>query len=384
MSGRISIWKRAGLSAIFVAAALMGGCGQQAGQSERFVVGAILSKSGPAASYGSDTDKGAQLAYEEAGKSKLPFSLSYISLDDKTDQTEAVKAAHTLIDVDGAGAILGPTISPSALSAGKYANERGVPMITTTATLDSITEGRGYVFRACFNDSFQGRVLASFVAGNLHKMRAAIIYDKTAPYSVGLAQTFRTEFTARGGTVADMQSYSVTDTDYSALINRVASYDVDVLFIPGWDENVGPMIKQAAGRWNKFTLIGGDGWPTSRLLALAGPNMPQSYALSHFIADDPNRVVQGFVKSYRARYGSDPSPFAALGYDSMRLIVDGARRAGSTDPRAVRDAIERTAGLELATGVFSFDERHNPNKDGIIVSISTNGIRFFQRVKSTK
>lgn len=375
--------RRAAIAALFVVASLTAGCDRtQQDQKPALVVGAILSKSGAAAAYGSDADKGAQLAYDQLSRGDRPFALKYISLDDKSDKTEAVKAAHTLIDVDGAKAILGPAISPSALSAGKYADERGVPTVATSATLDSITDGRRNVFRVCFNDAFQGRVLASFVAGNLHKLRAAIIYDSTAPYSIGLAKTFRTEFARRGGTVAYVQNYSVTDTDYSALINKVARYDVDVLFIPGWDENVGPMIKQAAGRWNKFILVGGDGWPTNRLLELAGSDIPRAYALSHFIADDPNPVVQKFVQGYRARYGGDPSPFAALGYDAMNLIVNSAQRAKTTDSAAIRDALERTSGLQLVTGVFSFDRQHNPQKDGIIVSISPKGIHYFGRAKA--
>lgn len=364
---------------------LLPGCDNASkGDKPILKVGGILSMSGPAAAYGSDAEKGAQLAFAQASSQNLPFRASYVSTDDKSDKTEAIKAAHALIDNNGAQVILGPAISPSALSVGKFADERGIPMVATSATLDDITASptydRKFVFRVCFNDSFQGEVLATFVKSRLKKQRVAIIYDSTQPYSIGLAKSFKVAFEKLGGTVPYEENYSVNDTDYSSLIDKVAQFDVEALFIPGWDENVGPMIKQAAGRWNKFTLIGGDGWPTNRLLELAGGNIPQSYALSHFIADDPASEVVAFENAYKSRYGEAPSPFAALGYDAANLILDAAKRSKTLTPADIRAALESTNGLKLVTGPIKFDAHRNPKKDGIIVKISSGGIHFADKV----
>lgn len=375
-------------SAVILLIGLSSGCGRRdelpaTAKATPLRIGGVLSKTGPAGAYGGDADKGAVLALEEARKT-LPFPVEYLSMDDKSDKIEAAKVARTLIDGQQVSVILGPAISPSALTVGKLADERGVPAVGTSPTLDEITVTDGRVrknvFRVCFNDSFQGRVMASFVAKTLGRKTAVIIFDKTLPYSVGLSQNFRRDFEKLGGTIVAEEFYSVTDSDYSSLVAKVAAYRADVLFIPGWDENVGPMLKQANGKWDKFILIGGDGWPTNRLLELAGGKIPEAYALSHFIIDDPTPAVAAFSKSYKARYNEDPTPFSALGYDAMMLILDAAKRAGVRDPASMRNAIEQTANLSLVTGSMSFDQYHNPRKQAVVVRILPNGFQFRERI----
>jgi branched-chain amino acid transport system substrate-binding protein len=368
---------------------LVTGCNRETSGSvpavPTLVVGAVLSQTGPAAAYGSEADKGARLAVEQLNARPGAFKIEYIPMDDKSDRTEAVKVARMLIDADKVNVILGPAISPSALSVGKLAEERQIPIVGTSPTQDEVTASseydRKYVSRVCFNDSFQGGVLARFVHDSLGKRTAAIVYDKTLSYSIGLSKTFKEEFTRLGGEVKHEENYSVRDTDYSPLIDKVATYDVDVLFIPGWDENVGPMLKQAGHRWDKFVLIGGDAWPTNRLLELSGGNIRSAYALSHYVPDDPDPKVQEFQAAYRAKYNETSSPFSALGYDAVMLIADAAQRAKSLSGPDLKDAISRTQGLRLVTGTITFDEHRNPVKDAVIVRIEPNRIVYQERIR---
>jgi len=348
-------------------------------------IGAILSETGAAGAYGGEAAKGAELALDLFNKSEgNDFKVKYIFTDDKSDQVEAAKLAKTLIDLEKVDIIVGPAISPSALSVGKYAEERGVPIVATSPTLDSVTNTEEYnrrnVFRVCFNDSFQGEVLAKFAHDDLGKKTAGIIYDSTLSYSIGLSDVFDQQFTALGGVIAFKENYSVKDTDFSALVDKVKRSDVDVLFIPGWDENVGPMIRQANGKWDKFILLGGDGWPTDRLLELAGQKIPEAYALSHFAKDDPAPEVKQFVSSYEGKYDETPSPFSALGYDAMNVVLDAAKRTKSINSSDLRASLNETKGLTLATGSFSFDEFGNPKKAGTIVKISPQGFAYEKSV----
>jgi len=350
------------------------------------VIGSVLSKSGPAAAYGNDADRGARLALKELrAQADLPFEIRYISYDDRSDKTEAAKVARALIDADGVNAILGPAISPSALSVGKLAQERRIPVVATSATQDEVTASttydRTYVFRVCFNDSYQGKVLAQFARQDLGIRRVAVIYDNSLSYSIGLARTFREQFEARGGVVAYEENFSVTDSDFSALIDKVAAFPVDALFIAGWDENVGPMLKQAQNRWDNFILLGADGWVTHRLLELAGGNTGTSFALSHFINDDPSPRVQALNRAYEAEYGELPTAFSVLGYDAMRLIVDAARRAPTFDGPALRDALAATSDLDLVTGHLRFDSHRNPQKDAVVVKVEPDHFAFYKRIR---
>jgi branched-chain amino acid transport system substrate-binding protein len=367
---------------------IVGGCrpGRSTTGKPKLIVGAVLSKTAGAAAYGSDADLGAKLAVKELNaQPDFPFKIEYITMDDKSDQTEATKVARTLIDVNKANVILGPAISPSALSVGKLAEDRQIPIVSTSATLDTVTWSdfydRKYVFRVCFNDSYQGKVLAKFATDSLKLKKAAIIYDKTLPYSIGLSNTFRTEFTSLGGQVMHEENYLVTDTDYSALIDKVAGFDVDLLFIPGWDENVGPMLKQSGDKWKKFTMLGGDGWPTNRLLDLSGGNIGKAYALSHYSTEAPTPEVKSFDEAFHKEYNAQSTPFNALGYDAMMLIADAAKRAESVDGKLLREALSQTDGLQLVTGSIRFDDHRNPQKDAIVVQIRPNKIVFYSRVR---
>lgn len=372
----------------FLFMVFLGGCGSETpvpNDNRELVVGSILSLTGGAASYGSDAEKGVQLALDEIRSQGDSLRVQLISMDDKSDKTEAAKVARQLIDINNVDVILGPAISPSALSVGKLAEERSVPMVATSATQDEITVSpeynRQFVSRVCFNDALQGKALARFAVNALSKMKAAIIYDKTLSYSIGLAETFMEEYEALGGSVLYRENYSVNETDFSALIDKVAQFeDVELLFIPGWDENVGPMLRQTGDKWDRFTLLGGDGWPSNRLLELAGGNIKEAYALSHFQPDDPDSLVAKFVTAYNAKHGETPTAFAALGYDAMMLIYKAAQNTPSLDRVSLNESITGMRDLKLVTGTITFDEYRNPQKDVLIVKIHPDEITFFQRL----
>lgn len=346
-------------------------------------IGGIMSLTGGAAAYGQETEKGILLAVEEINESSQG-SIHYVSGDDKSDKTEAVKTARSLVEVEGVNVIVGPVISPSALSAGKYLDEMRVPMVSTSAIQDEVTVSDSYdrvfVSRVCFNNTFQGTVLAEFAFHDLGLRSVATIYDKTLSYSIGVSGTFKQVFEDLGGTVSYEENYSVSDTDYSSLIQKVSRFEVDALFIPGWDENVGPMLKQAGDRWDHFTLLGPESWPSNRLLSLAAGNIKTAYALSHYFPDDTNERVQAFNIAYNAKYGETPSPFAALGYDAIKLIWDAHSRAESSDSQSMMAAINATRNLTVVTGTITLDEHRNAVKDAVILRVHPDRFVFHKRI----
>jgi branched-chain amino acid transport system substrate-binding protein len=375
---------------LFIALLLVGslllasGCKRNQNGPQQLTVGALLSYTGGAAAYGTETEKGALLAVDEINQGKYPFRIRYVKADDKSDKTEAMTAVRTLIDADGAQVILGPVISPSALSAGRIAEERRIPMVTPAAVQDEVTHSseynREYVSRICFDNSFQGKVLAQYAHHDLGMTSVATIVDKTLSYSSGAAKSFREEFERLGGKVKYEESYSVGDTDYSVLIAKVSRYDVDGLFIPGWDENVGPMLKQAGHAWDRFKLLGTESWPSDRFLQLAGGNIHQAWALSHYFPDDPDPLVREFNQKYHARYSAPPSAFAALGYDTMMLIADAAARSRSFKGPDLKDAINSTKNFRGVTGTITFDQFRDPQKSAVILRINPDGFSFVKRI----
>jgi branched-chain amino acid transport system substrate-binding protein len=90
--------------------------------------------------------------------------------------------------------------------------------------------------------------------------------------------------------------------------------------------------------------------------------------------------VKEFVAKFQEKYGAPPDTFAALGYDAARLLADAIKRAGSTDPKALRDSLAETSGFEGVTGRISFDANRNASKPGLIVTVKGGKFEIAERI----
>ena len=171
-----------------------------AGASE-IVIGHYASMTGSTAHFGQDTDRGVRLAIDEANATGgvLGKKIRVVTLDTRGDSAEAANAVNRLIDVEKVTALLGEVASSLSLAGGRVAQRRKIPMISPTSTNPKVTEVGDYIFRVCFIDPFQGKVMATFARQNLKLDKVAILKDVKNDYSVGLADAFQKSFTALGG-----------------------------------------------------------------------------------------------------------------------------------------------------------------------------------------
>ena len=123
-----------------------------------------------------------------------------ISEDDRGEAAEAASVVSKLITRDHVVALIGENASSRSLAAAPIAQSYRVPMVSPSSTNVEVTKKGDYIFRVCFIDSYQGKVLATFARRNLKAKTAAILIDSRSDYSVGLAEAFRQSFTALGGT----------------------------------------------------------------------------------------------------------------------------------------------------------------------------------------
>ncbi len=344
-------------------------------------VGGLFSLSGGASAYGEDLKNGTLLAFDELNANKQKYQL--LLRDTKTEKNEAVKSFEDLVNMNKAEVILGPTISPNALILGKYADQYKIPLIVQAATQDEITDGRKYVSRICFNDSFQGKALADFALNDLKKVKAVVIYDKSISYSVGLAKSFVENYKKNGGEIISEESYSVKDRDFRSLIDKVSTYDADILFIPGWDENVGPMLRQSGDKWDKFVILGGDGFPTDKMFELSGKNLKNVYALGHFNPVSDDSKVKAFIKKYAEKYKKNPTPHGALGYDAVYVldkVVNSIK--GDVTPEKINKGLKALHSIDLITGKVIFKPDGTVQKNGVILKLTPEGYEFVKIAKA--
>ena len=348
-------------------------------------IGATAPLTGPVAIYGVTATNGSKLAMEEINKNGgvLGKKIDFIVLDSKGDSTEAVMAYNRLVD-EGIVAFIGDAPSKPSLAIAEVAAQDNMPMITPTGTQFNITEAGKNVFRACFTDPYQGRILANFAKNNLKAQKVAIVVNNSSDYSNGVSEAFLEEAKNLGLEVVANEGYSDGDKDFRAQLTKILPTNPDVLVIPDYYEQVALITTQAREIGLKSTFIGPDGWDgvAKTLDPSAYEAIENSYFTNHYSLDDQSEKVQNFVKAYRETYKEDPSSFAALSYDAAYMMKAAIEKAGTTEKQAVVDALK---GLEYdgVTGHLTFDEKNNPVKAVTVLKI-VNGKYTFDSIVEAK
>lgn len=357
------------------------GCKKEGGNAnaDEIVIGEVAAMTGGTATFGTSSHAGTQMAIDEinAAGGLLGKKLKLITEDDQSKQGEAGTVAKKLISREKIVALLGEVASGKSLEMGPIAQKAGVPMISPASTNPKVTEVGDYVFRICFIDPFQGTVMAKFAMSRGWK-KVAILTDTKQDYSVGLAQFFKEYFAKNGGTITGEQSYGSGDKDFKAQLTAIKAGAPDAIFASGYYNETGLIAAQARELGITAPLLGGDGWDSPSLVEVAGKAIEGSFFSNHFSNEDKSPKIQDFVKRFQAKHGKTPDAMAALGYDSAMILADAIKRAGTTEGKALRDAIATTKDFDGITGKITLDEKRNANKSAVVLTIKDGKFSFVE------
>jgi len=366
---------------LLVVAALLGAA-VLSGQ-ETIKIGEFASLTGKEAGFGNESHNGTLLAVEEinAAGGVLGRQLELIVGDNQSKNGESATVVKKLISRDKVVAILGEVASSRSLEAAPIAQRAKIPMVTPSSTNPRVTETGDYIFRVCFIDPFQGTVLAKFVKDTLKLKRVAIMTSVSSAYSVGLTKFFKERFIADGGVIVAEQKYNEGDKDFRAQLTAIKASGAEAIFASGYYTESALMAVQARQLGLDLPLFGGDGWDNPALLEIGGAAMEGTYFSTHFAADNPSPAVQGFISRYQKRFnGLTPGAMACLGYDSVFILADAIKRAGSTDPKKVRDALAETKNFEAVSGRTTIDEKRNASKAAVVLTIKDGKYKFVESI----
>lgn len=366
---------------LLLAAALCGPPAPGAGEPVR--IGFFMSITGRDASFGEASLRGARLAVDglNAAGGVLGRPLELVVEDDRSLAGESATAVKKLISRDRVVALVGECSSARTLEAASVAQAAGVPLVTPAATSPRVTQVGDYVFRVCFIDEFQGRVIATFARRRLGLRRAALLVDSGAPYSVGLADYFSRTFTALGGEVVARQNYLGSEEDFRAQLTAIRAARPDALFLPGYYVAAGLVARQAKELGLGATLLGGDGFEAPQLLEIGGDALEGTYYATHFAVENTGGASRRFVEAFRAKFGVAPNGLAALTYDAVGLVVDAIGRAGSTDRASVRRALAGTRGFAGVTGLTTINAQRDADKAAAIITIRDGRPSFVEAIR---
>ena len=259
-----------------------------------------------------------------------------------------------------------------------------IPLLTPASTNEKVTMAGNFISRTCFTDDFQGVVMAKFAKQSLGKSKAVVVIDSDSDYSKGLATVFKKKFKELGGKIVtggDDLKYSQKATDFSKLVKKIKKLSPEVVFLPGYYTEVGPILKQARKLGLTIPSLGGDGWDSPKLQELAGPlGIKNNFISSHFSPDDQDPKVQNFVKQYIDRYKSTPGTMAALSHDGIHVLADALKRSATLNPHDIQQAIQQTTNFSGVTGNIALDENRNAKKSAYVLETTAEGNIFKQKI----
>jgi branched-chain amino acid transport system substrate-binding protein len=356
------------LCALFVT-----GCSSGSTSSDEIVIGHYASMTGSEATFGQSTDNGIALAVEEinAAGGVDGKRIRVITYDDKGDAREAGIAVTRLVTRDQVVAVLGEVASSLSRVGGPICQENGVPMVSPSSTNVAVTKVGDMIFRVCFIDSFQGSVCAKFAREHerVKATKAAILYDQSQAYSVGLSEEFEQAFTTLGGQIVTKQAYQAGDQDFSAQLTAIRGSQPEVIFVPGYYTDVGNIALQVKKLGIDVPMLGGDGWDSVKLGEIAGKAIDGSFYANHYSHEDPSPRVQNFIKKYDERFQGIPDGLAALGYDAARILAEAMGRAKSLSGADIAAELAKTKDFDGVTGKISIDADRNAVKPAVILEM---------------
>ena len=338
------------------------GAGAACAQDRVIRIGGLFAMSGPGSYFGVQDKQGIELAIEElnkAGVNGYKFEVQYE--DSACSPLPATQAAKRLLEQYKPQIALGEECSDATLAIMPLMEQAKVPLLNAGSSSIKITDpGNPWTFRIMPNEVMQGVDIANNAYKRLNARTAVLLYENTNA-GIGNAKVFGDTFKALGGQILADIGFGRDVNDFTAIATRIAGLGhVDV--IPTYTlEGQGLRITQALAQAR--VTRGGDGhaiqlgtiWLPFGFERKAGRAALGYVRIVQFDPTDQREIVQGFVRSFKAKYNQEPTHINAHAFDQIQVIADAVRRGG-TDPQSIRDVLAATKGFSGVTGSVEFDK----------------------------
>lgn len=331
-------------------------------------IGAALSLTGPAGSYGESQKAGLELAAETLSDDGVSYDLAIE--DDQTDPRQGITVFEKLAS-DGMSAIIGPTLSTVALQAQPIAQEESVPVVAISNTTDDITGQGEYIYRLSLTES---QVIPQTVAAAVaeHDLQDVVVmYSDDDAFTSSGYQVFAEALDAEGVNVTDTLTFSVSDTDFRPLLTEAKAADPDAIVVSGLIEAAVPLVTQARELGIDVPIIGGNGFNNPQLMADAGDAAEDVIVGAAWnSAATENAQNTDFLEAYEAANDAEPDQFAAQAYAGLQ-VIDAAVRAGcSAELDAVQENLGEVQDLDTVLGTVSIDQDGGAEHEAVVQVVS--------------
>jgi branched-chain amino acid transport system substrate-binding protein len=357
------------------AALAAGGAGTAIAQANEIPVGVFNATTGTYAYGGVPIHNGMKLALEEANRKGFPggAKLKLIEGDTAGDKGQTINLVNQFVRRDRVLMLFGPTTSVEALAAAPVVNELQVPMLTNASSND-VLKGGPWSFKIAASATSVMGYLADYGVKKLGARKIAIVFDQGNDGYVAQKNAFRDDLKKLGATVTGEEGIQASDSNFLALATKLASQDIDAVFLAAPAELSGNLIIQLrqAGIPSKVRFLGPPTLASQGFIKTGGKAVEGAVIVADYSPASPNPLNTSFVEAYKARYGTLPDNWAAMGYSAGLVGAQAIRNAGPNPDRAkVRTELAKLQAVPvvIGTGVWSLDGNRNPNYGGAVLVV---------------
>lgn len=343
--------KRVSTAIIGMAMATLIGCSSQ--ESDSIKIAFVGPTTGPVAQYGDMQMTGANMAVERinATGGVNGQKLEAVVLDDVCEPKQAVAAANKVVN-QGIKYVVGHLCSGSTQPASDIYEDEGILMITPASTSPAITE-RGFkmIFRTIGLDSQQGPVAGRYIANSIKPANMAVIHDKQQ-YGQGIASEVKKTVESMGTNVVLFEGVNKDQKDFSALITKMKSANVDFVYYGGYHPELGLILRQSREQGFTSGFMGPEGVGNKDISTIAGD---ASEGLLVTLPSDFSKVAANadLVKAFEAKGEDSSGPFVMPGYAAVQIIADSIKATGSKDPRKLAEHM-RNSSFDTPIGKVAY------------------------------
>ena len=313
------------------------------------------------------------------------YKLAYKALDNGFNTDESALNTQQFADDKSIVAMVGPNDSDMCMAGSAIVKEYGLPMIAPWSTLVELTDNP-YIFRCCFTDNFQGYILAKYAYEYEGATTAAILYDMSNPYNVGVAENFKKAFEDFGGSIVEYQTYNgkTGESDFTSQMTKIAQANPDILLLPNFYEEIITQTTQARDMGYTGKFMGSDTWGDDSLLTWDTENLLDGAIwCGHYHKDVASDMALKFIDNYHTIYGTegDPNDIVALNYDSVYILKLAIEKAQSLERENIHNAFGEIGTYEGVTGTMTWDNGNgDPTKSAVVIQISGCQFKYLDTV----
>ena len=319
-------------------------------------IGFNVPLTGFAAADGKSALNGAKLALKQANQAggingKM---IELVVYDDQASPKQAVPISNKLIEKDKVVAAISGSYSGATRAAAGVFQSAEIPYISAYAVHPEITKAGNYVFRTSFMGEVQGRAGAKLIGATLQRKRVVLITLKN-DFGKSLAAGFKEAAGQFNLQIVNEYEYSIKDRQFGPIVAKVKADAPEAIYATGYFFTAGPLVSQLRAAGISVPIIGQEGYDSEQFIKIAGKASEGTIITTSLDRDSNSSETRSFISEFEAMAGHKVDMVAASGHTAMKVLVAAMKKAGTTSPSAIRNAIAQT-NLVASTGSISFND----------------------------